>query len=46
VVGATGIGGYAGQTVAGLTLGRKSWLLAHEGVDAAALKNRQPAPNR
>jgi methylated-DNA-[protein]-cysteine S-methyltransferase len=46
VVGAAGIGGYAGQTAAGRTLDRKHWLLAHEGVDTAALKKRQPAPNR
>ena len=44
VVGAAGIGGYAGCTAAGVTLNRKRWLLAHEGVDIAALKNRQPAP--
>ena len=44
VVGAAGVGGYAGQTAAGRTLDRKCWLLAHEGVNTAALKKRQPAP--
>ncbi|MDH3559895.1 MAG: methylated-DNA--[protein]-cysteine S-methyltransferase [Gammaproteobacteria bacterium] len=37
VVGASGIGGYAGHT-AGPELQRKLWLLAHEGVDLAPLK--------
>ena len=44
VVGAAGIGGYAGQTAAGPVMDRKCWLLAHEGVVTAALKNRQSAP--
>lgn len=38
VVGAVGVGGYAGQTAAGRALVRKRWLLTHEGVDTAALK--------
>jgi methylated-DNA-[protein]-cysteine S-methyltransferase len=46
VVAATGLGGYAGHTDAGRTLGRKHWLLEHEGVDTAGLKKRQPAPKR
>ncbi|NNG12693.1 MAG: methylated-DNA--[protein]-cysteine S-methyltransferase [Halobacteria archaeon] len=37
VVGASGIGGYAGHT-AGPELQRKLWLLDHEGVDLAPLK--------
>jgi methylated-DNA-[protein]-cysteine S-methyltransferase len=37
VIGATGIGGYAGHT-AGPELRRKRWLLGHEGVDLEPLK--------
>ncbi len=37
VVGASGIGGYAGRT-AGPELRRKLWLLEHEGVELAPLK--------
>jgi methylated-DNA-[protein]-cysteine S-methyltransferase len=37
VVGASGIGGYAGHT-AGPELRRKLWLLDHEGVDLTPLK--------
>jgi methylated-DNA-[protein]-cysteine S-methyltransferase len=44
VIGAGSIGGYSGQTTAGQLLARKTWLLMHEGVEAAALKKRRPAP--
>ena len=37
VVGASGVGGYAGHT-AGPALRRKLWLLEHEGVDLTPLK--------
>jgi len=43
VVGASGPGGYTGQT-AGLAVQRKQWLLAHEGVDLHALNLRSPTP--
>jgi methylated-DNA-[protein]-cysteine S-methyltransferase len=43
VVGATGLGGYAGYTQ-GPELRRKAWLLAHEGVLPGDLKNKRTAP--
>ncbi len=43
VIGATGLGGYAGCTE-GPELRRKAWLLAHEGVLPGGLKNYRTAP--
>jgi methylated-DNA-[protein]-cysteine S-methyltransferase len=45
VIGATGMGGYAGKT-AGAELVRKRWLLHHEGIADTALKNHPPSPSR
>ena len=43
VVGVSGIGGYSGKTD-GREIGRKQWLLRHEGISGQALKTRRRAP--
>jgi methylated-DNA-[protein]-cysteine S-methyltransferase len=44
VVSAAGIGGYSGKTD-GREIGRKQWLLRHEGNTLEALKTRPQTPN-
>ena len=43
VVSVSGIGGYSGKTD-GREIGRKQWLLRHEGISGQALKTRSSAP--
>lgn len=43
VVSVSGIGGYSGKTD-GREIGRKQWLLRHEGISGQALKTRSRTP--